>query len=126
VAASEIAFGLTEAQRKTLDGIALDHARSMVDLKAEVEKAELDLRAAAEAEPFEAKRVREAFAGLQSRRGRLEQQRFELLLRVREVLTAEQWRTLARLAQERRGRAGGDEAAPGVQSTPLRPARPYR
>jgi Spy/CpxP family protein refolding chaperone len=118
-------LGLSDEQRKTLDAIGLDHARAMVDLKAEVEKSEIDLRAAAEAEPFAAKRIREAFSALQARRSRLEQERFELLLRVREVLTGEQWRKLARLARERLQRRGADDDAPGGGAPPVRQARPF-
>jgi periplasmic protein CpxP/Spy len=109
--AAELA--LSEQQRRMLDAVALDHAKTMVDLKAEVEKAELDLRGAADGDPFDAKKVREAFAVLQQRRTRLEQERFELLIKVREVLTAEQWRRLAQLAQERL-RRGGAAAEPGM------------
>lgn len=118
-------LGLSEQQRRSLDGVALAHAKTMVDLKAEVEKRELDLRAAASDEPFDAKPVREAFAALQQRRMLLEQERFELLLKVREVLSAEQWRKLAGLAQERLRREGatGRPGDPEGLERPLRPRR---
>jgi Spy/CpxP family protein refolding chaperone len=118
--AAELA--LTAEQRSALDEMALAHAKTMVDLKGEVEKAELDVRVASEAEPFDAKRAREAFGVLQQRRSRLEQERFEMLLKVREVLTAEQWKKLAGLVRDvvRRGAGGGSEAPEG----PRRPLRP--
>ena len=116
-------LGLTDQQRTTLDTVALAHAKTMVDLKAEVEKSQLDLRAAADTEPFEAKRVREAFTAMQQRRARLEQERFELLLKVREVLTAEQWHKLAALArerlQQREGGPGGQGGARGSRQRPF-------
>ena len=115
---------LSTEQRATLDAMALAHAKTMVDLKGEVEKAELDLRVFSDAEPFDVKRVREAFAMLQQRRTRLEQERFELLLKVREVLTAEQWKKLATLVKEviRRDGVGGPDDPQG----PHRPLRPRR
>jgi Spy/CpxP family protein refolding chaperone len=120
--ASEI--GLSDEQRSTLDGVVLDHAKAMVDLKADVEKAELDLRGAADREPFDAKSVRSAFAALLQKRTRLEQERFELLLRVREVLTAEQWKKLTRFVRDRPMRGEGDDAGPGGPGGPRGPQRP--
>ena len=116
-------LGLSDEQRHSLDGVALAHAKTMVDLKAEVEKRELDLRAAAGDEPFDAKRVREAFAVLQQRRTALEQERFELLLKVREVLSAEQWRKLAGLARERLRRQGAGLGSPEGEARPPAPRR---
>ena len=114
-------LALSAEQRATLDTIALAHAKAMVDLKGEVEKAELDLRSASDAEPFETRRVREAFAALQQRRGRLETERFEMLLKVREVLSAEQWRRLGAIVKEVARRELREEAEelPG----PRRPLR---
>jgi len=53
----------------------------MIDLKANVEKAELDLKAAAEEEPLVLARVRQAFQALQQARTRLDTERFEMLLK---------------------------------------------
>jgi len=120
-------LGLGEEQRHNLDSVALAHAKTMVDLKAEVEKGELDLRVAADAEPFDAKRVRGAFTALQQRRVRLEKERFELLLKVREVLTTDQWKKLTRFVQERLRREDAEVGAPGNPAAPQRPRpRPFR
>jgi Spy/CpxP family protein refolding chaperone len=112
-------LALTAEQKARLETLSVENARGMIDLKATVEKAEVDLRAAAEAEPFDAAKVRAAFRAVQQARTRLENERFEALLRVREVLSAEQWRHLRELtrdavrerAQERRGQ-GGPPARP--------------
>jgi Spy/CpxP family protein refolding chaperone len=120
--AAELA--LTAEQRATLDTVSLAHAKTMVDLKGEVEKAELDVRVASDAEPFDAGRVREAFAALQQRRGRLELERFEMLLKVREVLSAEQWKKLTAIVKDalrREFREGIDD--PQGPGRPLRPRR---
>ena len=95
-------LALTPEQTKKLEAITLDQARTMVDLKGAVEKAEIDLRAASDAEPFNAKRVRDAFGVLLQARTKLETQRFDMLLKTREVLTAEQWGKLRQFAHERR------------------------
>ena len=99
-------LALTPEQKSKLEAITLDQARTMVDLKSAVEKAEIDLRAASDAEPFAAKRVRDAFGVLLQARTKLESQRFEMLLKTREVLTAEQWGKLREFARERRTEKG--------------------
>jgi Spy/CpxP family protein refolding chaperone len=111
-------LGLTPEQAQKLEAVTLDQARTMVDFKSAVEKAEIDLRAASDAEPFNTKRVRDAFGALLQARTKLETQRFEMLLKTREVLTADQWRKLRELAREKRlerGKGGphADEHHPG-------------
>lgn len=113
-------LALTAEQKARLEALSVENARGMIDVKGAVEKAELDLRVAAEAEPFDAAKVRAAFRTVQQARTRLENERFEALLRVREVLSAEQWRQLRELTrdavrervQERRGGQGGPPARP--------------
>ena len=105
-------LGLTPEQTQKLEAMTLDQARTMVDLKSAVEKAEIDLRAASDADPFNAKRVRDAFGVLIQARTKLETQRFETLLKTREVLTTDQWRKLHDVVRERRmekGRGGPPE-----------------
>jgi Spy/CpxP family protein refolding chaperone len=102
-------LGLTPEQTQKLEAITLNEATAMVDLKAAVEKAEISLRAASDATPFDARRVRDAFGVFLQARNKLEMQRFEMLLKTREVLTADQWRQLREFARERRmerGRGG--------------------
>jgi len=117
-------LGVTQDQVSKLNAATYPHAKAMVDLKASVDKATLDLQAASEAEPFEADRARIAFGALQQARQRLEAERFEMLLKVRAILTADQWGRLQELVRERR-----DEAAEGAQPTPgagLRRNQPRR
>lgn len=109
-------LGLSSDQVKQLDSTTYTFARRMVDLKGAVEKAQIDLRAAAEAEPFAPDKVREAFAVLQQARTRLEMERFDMLLKVRELLTPDQWSKLQQLARARRAEKGdGGQPAPGAQ-----------
>jgi len=112
-------LGLSAEQTQKLEAITLSQATAMVDLKGSVEKAEINLRAAADGQPFDAKRVRDAFGVLQQARTKLEAQRFEMLLKTREVLTADQWQKLRELARERRmermERGKGGPGAGGTQ-----------
>jgi Spy/CpxP family protein refolding chaperone len=110
-------LALTAEQKERLEALTLEHARTMIDLKATVEKAELDLREAADAEPFDAVKVRAAFREMQQARTRLETERFEMLVRSREVLNAEQWRRLRELTRDAvrervQERRGGPPAGP--------------
>lgn len=118
-------IGLSAEQKRNIETITLTHARAMVDLKANVERAELDLRAAADAEPFGADRVREAFGALVRARTALEVERFEMILRIREVLSHEQWQRLRRMAEEARLRGPEEgERGPGGGPPGGRPIRP--
>ena len=99
-------LNLTADQTQKLEAITLDQARTMVDLKGAVEKAEIELRAASDADPFNTKHVRDAFGVFLQARTKLETQRFEMLLKTREVLTADQWRNLRDLVRERRMEKG--------------------
>jgi Spy/CpxP family protein refolding chaperone len=107
-------LALTPDQTQKLESITLNEARALVDLKGAVEKAQIDLRAAADAEPFQPDKVREAFRVVQQAREKLEMQRFEMLLKVRGVLSVDQWHKLRELVRERgpmRGREG-EEGGP--------------
>jgi Spy/CpxP family protein refolding chaperone len=115
-------LALTAEQKARLETLTVENARGMIDLKAAVEKAELDLRTVAEAEPFDAAKVRAAFREVQQARTRLENERFESLLRVRELLNAEQWRRLRELTREAL-RERVQERRDGQGGQPMRPPR---
>ncbi|HNX49854.1 MAG TPA: periplasmic heavy metal sensor [Thermoanaerobaculaceae bacterium] len=117
-------LGLTSEQKQRLEEVTLGSARVMIDLKASLDKAELDLKAAGDAEPLDAKRAREAFAAVQQARLRLESERFELLIKVRQVLQPEQWQRLRAMTRERlRGRI--EERGPGGLPMGKRPIRRF-
>ena len=109
-------IGLTEEQQEQIGKLVYGHARSMIDLKANVELAGLDLAEAVDQREFNPDAVRSAFSGFQEARRKLENERFEMLLAVREVITYEQWQSLQSLRkrmQEQRG-----ERRPGMQQGP--------
>jgi Spy/CpxP family protein refolding chaperone len=117
-------LALTQEQKVKLEAVTLEHAKRMIDLKASVDKAELDLRAAADVDPFNPRQVRESFSSFQQARSRLESERFEMLLKVREIVTVEQWRKLRDLAQQA-GAAKREQRREELQPPPFN-RRPIR
>jgi Spy/CpxP family protein refolding chaperone len=92
-------IGLTEEQQGQIRDIVFAYARRMIDLKAEVEKAGLDLASSVDQVDFDPVPVRAAYAVFQAARQKLENERFEMLLEVRQVLTYEQWRKIEEIKQ---------------------------
>ncbi len=86
--------GLSDEQQNQIGEIFYASAQRMIDLNATVKKAGLQLAEIVDKENFDAAAVRKAFAAFQQARLNLEQERFEMLLAVREVLTYEQWRKI--------------------------------
>jgi Spy/CpxP family protein refolding chaperone len=92
-------IGLSDEQQGQIRGIVFEHARRMIDLKAEVEKAGLDLAETVDQQDFDPAPVRAAYAVFQTARQKLENERFEMLLEVRLVLTYEQWQKIEEIKQ---------------------------
>jgi hypothetical protein len=112
---------LSESQQTAIRGLVVEHARRMIDLNADVKRAELDLAELVDRDELVPDQVRQAFAALQKARQRLENERFELLLAVRQSLTRAQWRELDRMRQEFIQRRA-DDPRPGAP----RPGGPLR
>ena len=115
--AVERTMNLSAEQRAALEDVTVKHARAMIDLKAAVDRAELDLRVTADARPFDAAKARAAFERLVAARGDLERERFELLVGIRTVLDADQWEQLKELTRDRmtdRLRQRREPGAPGA------------
>ncbi len=118
-------LALTAEQKSHIDTLVYDHALRMVDHNAAVRRAEIELAAAVERAPFDPGPVRAAFATFQRARTQLENERFEMLLAVRQVLTAAQWGELQRQRREVEQRRGDGPGArlgdrPGVRNGPPR------
>ena len=93
---------LTGEQRHAIQEAVYRHAERMIDLNAAVRHRELELARLVDGPEWNEAAVRRTFAALQEARAALERERFELLLEVRTVLTAEQWSRLRALRKERR------------------------
>jgi Spy/CpxP family protein refolding chaperone len=109
-------IGLTEEQQEQIRDVVFEHARRMIDLKADVDKAGLDLASSVDQKIFDPVPVRAAYANFQTARQKLENERFEMLLAVRQVLTYEQWqkieeikRRMKQMRSDRRPGARGQE-----------------
>jgi len=87
-------IGLSDEQQAEIREIVFAHARRMIDLKADVDKAGLDLASTVDQQDFDPAPVRAAYAVFQTARHKLENERFEMLLEVRQLLTYEQWRKI--------------------------------
>lgn len=115
-------LGLSPEQKAKLEQVTADRVKAMIDARAAVQKAEVELRLLAEKDPLDVRKLREAFAALQQARQKLELERFEMLLSVRQTLSADQWnklRTVVRQRlEERRERREGRRPAPGPRPGP--------
>jgi len=101
---------LTEAQRKAMDGILLEHREKLVDLRGNVEKAELEMEPLmGEEQPNEGKILAQIDKVAQAR-AELEKANARFLLAIRGKLTPEQWKQLqAERGNRREERRGGWE-----------------
>jgi Spy/CpxP family protein refolding chaperone len=112
---------LSDEQQETIRDLVYTHARRMIDLKADVERAALDLSEAVKRDDFDPAAVRAAHATFQSARAKLENERFEMLLAVRGQLSAQQWASIQEMQRQqgkRWQRRPGAERPPGANREP--------
>jgi Spy/CpxP family protein refolding chaperone len=115
-------IGLSDEQQEQIGDVVYAHARTMIDLKANVERAGLDLAEVVDRQAFEPDAVRAAYSKFQDARKKLENERFEMLLAVRQVITYEQWQQLQSLRKRMQDQRG--QRRPGMQSPPGGRQRP--
>ncbi len=85
---------LTDEQRKTFDGILLEHREKLIDLRASLQKAELALEPLmGDDQPNEAKILAQIDKVAQAR-AELEKANAGFLLAIRAKLTPEQWKSI--------------------------------
>ncbi len=100
---------ITEAQQKELGKIYYAHLEKAIDLRAKVEKEELKLREMLDLNTINEKELLSQVDKLLEARNSLERARAELFVKVRIILTAEQWakikerfeRKIKRIREER-------------------------
>lgn len=105
-------IALTPDQRQQINDLVYDHAHRMIDLNANVKRAELDLAKLVGQPEFAPDPVRAAFVDFQRARQALERERFEMLLSVRGVLNSEQWIQIQDIRRELRRRQWQSEEGP--------------
>ncbi len=96
--------GLTPDQQDRIHQLVYQHAEVMIGLNADVKRAELHLGELARSENFDEQAVRKAWAEYQVARQKLENERFDLLVAIRKVLSAQQWKKLDELKRQYRQR----------------------
>jgi Spy/CpxP family protein refolding chaperone len=106
-------IGLTDEQQDQIREVVYQHARRMIDLKADVDKAGLDLAESVDQQEFDPAPVRAAYAVFQTARKKLENERFEMLLEVRKILTYEQWQKIEEIKQRIKQNRPQQQRRPG-------------
>ncbi len=94
-------LGLSPEQTAKLEEIFRAERRRLVDLRAEVDKARLDLEDALAREPFDEAAVAQVVDRFEARRAQLAKARTMMLVRMRGVLTKEQYEMLRTRFRER-------------------------
>lgn len=89
-------IGLTDDQRAKVDKVVREYRNKLIDLRAVLEKAEADLADAFNEENFDLKRASEAADRVAKGRADLSAAMAQMSVRLRGVLTVQQWRELQR------------------------------
>jgi Spy/CpxP family protein refolding chaperone len=100
---------LSETQRKDIRGTVRQYRGHLMDLREAVQRADSDLEIALNENPLDQRKASEAIERLATARGELTRTLSQMTLRLRTILTNEQWQELQRRQAERR--AGPPPAA---------------
>jgi periplasmic protein CpxP/Spy len=113
---------LTDDQRKAMDGIMQDHRVKLIDLRANLEKAEVAMQPLMKADQPNETAILAAIDKIAQARAELEKANARFLLAIRGQLTADQWKQMQMMHQNhmedggRDGHGWGDRGArPGMR-----------
>lgn len=95
-------LGLSPDQRKALDGLMLSQEEKMIDLKAALEKEELRLRDLLDRPTLDERAVLQQVDRTLAARMELQRNRMAMFIKVRGILTPEQWAKAKDRLQEKR------------------------
>jgi Spy/CpxP family protein refolding chaperone len=118
---------LNEAQQKEIRTTVREYRGHLMDLREAVQRADSDLQMALDQTPLDQRKANEAIEHLATARGELTRTISQMTLRLRTILTNEQWQELQKRQAERRpgplgGRGkGGRFAPPPAAATQQRP-----
>jgi periplasmic protein CpxP/Spy len=104
---------LTDDQRKAFDQILLDHREKLIDLHANVEKAELAMEPLVQADQPNESAILAQIDKVAQARAELEKAHARYLLALRSKLTPEQWKQVQDLRRNRDGMRDGGGWGPG-------------
>jgi periplasmic protein CpxP/Spy len=122
-------LNLTDDQRKSMDDVLQQHRENLIDLKANVEKAEVALEPMMGADQPNESAILAQIDRVAQARAELEKANARFLLALRAKLAPEQWKQLQAVRNERRagpagdntwrnGRRGGPSAGPAGTPPP--------
>lgn len=87
-------LSLTEDQRKAMDSILLEHREKLIDMRAAVDKAELEMEPLMRADQPNETQILAQIDKVAQARAELEKANARFLLEIRGKLTPDQWKTL--------------------------------
>jgi Spy/CpxP family protein refolding chaperone len=102
-------LNLTNVQRQQIRATVVQFRPHLIDIRAEVNKAEIDLEAQFDHDPVDQTKANQAIERLIAARADLTRTLSQMSLKLRGVLTEQQWRDLQRL------RPGKDEEQPAAE-----------
>jgi Spy/CpxP family protein refolding chaperone len=118
------ALSLSDAQKTEINGIAKDYRVRMRDLRDALEKADRDVEAAFSENPVDQKKANDAIEKLAAARGDLTRSLSQMSLKMRMVLTADQWQELRERSVLGRGERGIGRGRRGFEGRGTPPPPP--
>jgi len=107
-------LNLTDAQKSDINTIVKDYRSKMMDMRSTISRADGDVAAAFAENPVDPHKANDAIEKLAAARGDLTRALSQMSLKIRLVLTAEQWQDLEQRSFANRMRPGkGRERRPG-------------
>ncbi|HSR09493.1 MAG TPA: periplasmic heavy metal sensor [Bryobacteraceae bacterium] len=98
---------LNEAQQKEIRATVREYRGHLMDLREAVQRADSDLQVALDQSPLDQRKANDAIEHLATARGEMTRTISQMTLRLRTILTDEQWQELQRRQEERRQGAMG-------------------
>lgn len=104
---------LTDDQRKAMDGILQDHRVTLIDLRANLEKAEVEMEPLMSADQPNESAILAQIDKIAQARAELEKGNARFLLAIRSKLTPEQWKQVQAFGEDRGPGGGWGHGGPG-------------
>ena len=114
-------LNLSDAQKNDIGAVVKDYRGKMMELRSSIQKADADVQAAFDENPVDQRKANDAIERLASARADLTRTLSQMSLKLRTVLTADQWQELQRRQPRRFERGRGQESGgrPGNARPPF-------
>ncbi len=103
---------LSETQRRDIRNTVREYRGHLLDLREAAQRTDEDLDALLNASPLDRRKATEAIDRLANARAELTRTLSQMTLRLRTILSDEQWQQLQQRAQERKAAQAGQRATP--------------